>query len=132
MRKLAKQRLLESIKKHNKTVNDASKFMFNEMESDLFVNMMLDFTRETTGKENVDIASTTVLENTVYKLTNGGYEIKNFMKTEVPIDRGILAPMIYEGLVKTYDHGEIKIHWDIYGRCSNSVRKDCFIDLSSK
>lgn len=67
--------------------------------------------------------------------TLGGYDVINFKKLKTPIDRNVLEPHIYEGIIvnlKRYD-GENKdqyLTWDKFGRCSNFERRDCFIDIN--
>lgn len=68
--------------------------------------------------------------------TKGNYKIENFKKLDVPIKRGILEPHIYSGKVLDLPNGYNKgtytceITWDKFGRCSNWLRQDCFIDVS--
>jgi len=66
--------------------------------------------------------------------TKGGFIIENFKTLETPIERGILEPHIYEGLVKNIPTVKNKkedfvITWDKFGRCSNFQREDCFIEV---
>lgn len=66
--------------------------------------------------------------------TKSGHEIQNFKKLEIPIDRHILEPHIYEGTIINLDSGfgekDTYCTWDKFGRCSNFRRSDCFIDVS--
>ncbi len=65
--------------------------------------------------------------------TKGGFEVKNFKKLDVPIERGMLNPHIYEGLVMDVTMNDKKeniiITWDKLGKCANFQRSDCFIEI---
>jgi hypothetical protein len=65
--------------------------------------------------------------------TKGGFKVKNFKKLDVPIERGMLDPHIYEGLVMGVTMNDKKeniiITWDKVGRCANFQRSDCFIEI---
>ena len=78
--------------------------------------------------------------------TLGGYNVKDFKLLDKIIDRNILEPLIYEGIVencpfpldKTYMQIKVSNHeyyedvivwWDKNGKCSNYNRYDCFINI---
>lgn len=62
--------------------------------------------------------------------TKGGYEIKEFKKLEIPLNRGILKPMIYSGIIfdpNPFINRDIELLWNEDGKCANYSREDCFI-----
>ena len=63
--------------------------------------------------------------------TVGGYPITDFKLMDEPIERSILTPLIYKGIVtvKT-DDGEdesLAVYWDVNGKCSNTNLPEYFI-----
>jgi hypothetical protein len=60
--------------------------------------------------------------------TVGGYHITDFKLMDEPIDRGVLDPLIYVGMVKPNDDTDaMKVYWDQFGKVANTKRSDFFI-----
>lgn len=65
-----------------------------------------------------------------YKLsTIGGFEVITFERLIAPIILQQSNELVFQGVVKTPDFGIIKIFWDKNGKCSNSHRKDCNVNI---
>ena len=72
--------------------------------------------------------------------TNGGYEVTNFEKLEIPIETDGREPHIYGGNVKlpsgdgnhrNHITGKFYCTWDKFGKCANWQKKDYFINVNN-